>query len=314
MLALACVMNYGVKKKSVTRRSIVLLLAAGGVLFFGNGPLLDLGLSGTLRTLLYGLTLLVGYLCLMAGSLRISRLMKSRLSEDPFNEENESFMQETRPIKNEYSINFPTRFYYRKRWHNGWIGVGNPFRATIVLGTPGSGKSYTIINNYIKQSIEHGSAIYLYDFKFDDLTRIAYNHLRMHLDGYKVKPKFYIINFDDPRHSHRCNPLAPELLTDIADAYEASYTVMLNLNRSWTEKQGDFFPESAITLFAAIIWYLKIYKDGRYCTFPHVIELLNQRYEDVFTILSTYPELENYLSPFMDAWKGGAAEQLQVRP
>ena len=86
---------------------------------------------------------------------------------------------------------------------------------------------------------------------------------------------------------------------------------MLNLNRSWTEKQGDFFPESAITLFAAIIWYLKIYKDGRYCTFPHVIELLNQRYEDVFTILSTYPELENYLSPFMDAWKGGAAEQLQ---
>ena len=304
-------MNSGVKKKSVTRRSILWLLAVGGVLFFGNGPLLGLRLFAALRTLLYGLTLLAGYLCLMAGSLRISRLMKSRLLEDPFNEENESFMQEMRLKTNEHSVNLPTRFRYKGKLHTGWINVVNPFRATIVLGTPGSGKSYAVINNYIKQSIEHGSAIYLYDFKFPDLSLIAYNHLRTHLDGYTVRPKFYVINFDDPHHSHRCNPLAPELLTDIADAYEASYTVMLNLNRSWTEKQGDFFPESAITLFAAIIWYLKIYKDGRYCTFPHVIELLNQRYEDVFTILSTYPELENYLSPFMDSWKGGAAEQLQ---
>ena len=304
-------MTSGVKKKSVTRRSILWLLAVGGVLFFGNGPLLGLRLFAALRTLLYGLTLLAGYLCLMAGSLRISRLMKSRLLEDPFNEENESFMQEMRLKTNEHSVNLPTRFRYKGKLHTGWINVVNPFRATIVLGTPGSGKSYAVISNYIKQSIEHGSAIYLYDFKFPDLSLIAYNHLRTHLDGYTVRPKFYVINFDDPHHSHRCNPLAPELLTDIADAYEASYTVMLNLNRSWTEKQGDFFPESAITLFAAIIWYLKIYKDGRYCTFPHVIELLNQRYEDVFTILSTYPELENYLSPFMDAWKGGAAEQLQ---
>jgi hypothetical protein len=86
---------------------------------------------------------------------------------------------------------------------------------------------------------------------------------------------------------------------------------MLNLNKTWIQKQGDFFVESPIILLAAIIWYLKIYKDGKYCTFPHTIELLNKQYADIFTILTSYPELENYLSPFMDAWEGGAQDQLQ---
>ena len=120
-----------------------------------------------------------------------------------------------------------------------------------------------------------------------------------------------MINFDDPRKSHRCNPLNPDFMTDISDAYEAAYTIMLNLNRSWIQKQGDFFVESPIILLAAIIWYLKIYEDGKYCTFPHAIELLNKKYSDVFTILTSYPDLENYLSPFMDAWQGGAQDQLQ---
>lgn len=123
--------------------------------------------------------------------------------------------------------------------------------------------------------------------------------------------KFYVINFDDPRKSHRCNPLNPDFMSDISDAYEAAYTIMLNLNRSWIQKQGDFFVESPIILLAAIIWYLKIYDDGKYCTFPHAIELLNKKYSDVFTILTSYPDLENYLSPFMDAWQGGAQDQLQ---
>ena len=153
--------------------------------------------------------------------------------------------------------------------------------------------------------------MYVYDFKFPDLSMIAYNHVMNNLDGYKVKPKFYVINFDDPRCSHRCNPIHPDFMTDISDAYESAYTIMLNLNKTWVQKQGDFFVESPIILFAAIIWYLKIYENGKYCTFPHAIEFLNRRYEDIFPILTSYPELENYLSPFMDAWLGGAAEQLQ---
>ncbi len=235
----------------------------------------------------------------------------NNLMDDVFNLENESFAQETRLIENEYSINLPTRFYYKKKWNDGWINVVNPFRASMVLGTPGSGKSYAIVNNYIKQQIEKGFAVYIYDYKFPDLSEIAYNHLINHLDGYKVKPKFYMINFDDPRKSHRCNPINPAFMTDISDAYEASYTIMLNLNRSWISKQGDFFVESPIILLASIIWFLKIYQGGKYCTFPHAIEFLNKKYADTFTILTSYPELENYLSPFMDAWESNAQDQLQ---
>ena len=220
-------------------------------------------------------------------------------------------MQETRLIENEYSVNLRTRFYYTRQWHNGYVNVVNVFRAVNVVGLPGSGKSYAVINQFIKQLIEKGFAMYIYDFKFDDLSVIAYNHLRTHLEGYAKPPKFYVINFDNPRLSNRCNPIAPEFMTDISDAYESAYTIMLNLNKTWITKQGDFFVESPIILFAAIIWYLKIYKNGTYCTFPHAIELLNKRYADLFVILTSYPSLENYLSPFMDAWRSGAQDQLQ---
>lgn len=154
--------------------------------------------------------------------------------------------------------------------------------------------------------------MYIYDFKFPDLSMIAYNHLLGHRSSYKEHPpQFFVLNFDDPRRSHRCNPINPKFLTDIADAYESAYVTMLNLNKTWIQKQGDFFVESPIILLAAIIWFLKLYDNGRHCTFPHAIELLNKKYSDVFTILTSYPELENYLSPFMDAWLGGAQEQLQ---
>ena len=281
------------------------------MLFFLNWWLLDLPLPLTATVILYIVTVAAGYVCLLMAGLWASRLLKNNLMDDPFNNENESFMQETRLLTNEYSVNLPTRFYYKKRWHNGWINILLPQRASIVLGTPGSGKSFAVVNSYIKQQIEKGYSMYIYDFKFPDLSTIAYNHLMNHLDGYEVKPKFYVINFDDPRRSHRCNPIHPDFMEDITDAYESAYTIMLNLNKTWVQKQGDFFVESPIILFAAIIWYLKIYKGGKYCTFPHAVEFLNRRYEDIFPILSSYPELENYLSPFMDAWLGGAAEQLQ---
>lgn len=259
---------------------------------------------------LYTTTLAGGFFCLLASGLWISRLLKNNLLEDVFNTENESFLQETKLMENEYSVNLRTKFWFKGKMYNGFINLVNIFRATMILGTPGSGKSYAIVNQFIKQTIEKAYALYIYDFKFDDLSIIAYNHLIKYRHRYKVPPKFYVINFDNPRKSHRCNPLAPELMTDISDAYESSYTIMLNLNKSWVQKQGDFFVESPIVLFTAIIWFLKLYENGKYCTFPHAIELLNKRYEDVFTILTSYPDLENYLSPFVDAWKGGAAEQL----
>ena len=310
-LALSCLGTKGMKEEKITWAKIWTVLFSGFAFFFLNWWLLVLPIGKIGAASLYIFTLSVGYICLLMGGVWMSRLLKNNLMDDVFNTENESFMQETRLMENEYSVNLPTRFYYKKKWNKGWINVVNPFRASMVLGTPGSGKSYAIVNNYIKQQIEKGFAMYIYDYKFPDLSEIAYNHLLNHLDAYKVKPQFYVINFDDPRKSHRCNPINPAFMTDISDAYESAYTIMLNLNRSWIQKQGDFFVESPIILLAAIIWFLKIYENGKYCTFPHAIEFLNRPYAQIFPILTSYDELANYLSPFMDAWEGGAQDQLQ---
>ena len=310
-LALSCLGTKGVKNQKMTWQKIYATFLGGLVLFFMNWWLLELPFSPIVNMVIYTITITAGYILLLMSGVWISRMFKHNLMEDVFNVANESFMQETRLMENEYSVNLPTKFVYQGKEWDGWINVVNPFRATIVLGTPGSGKSYAVVNNYIKQTIAKGFATYIYDYKFDDLSVIAYNELLKNIDKYKVKPSFYVINFDDPRRSHRCNPINPKFMVDISDAYESAYTIMLNLNKTWIQKQGDFFVESPIILLAAIIWYLRIYKDGKYCTFPHTIEFLNKPYADIFTILTSYPSLENYLSPFMDAWKGGAQDQLQ---
>lgn len=310
-LVLGCYGTRSVRDGKPSKRQILLLALAGLFLLFGNDPLRSLPAGLEFRFWSYVLTLLGGYLALLTAGVWVRRLLHTTLARDPFNKDNESFEQEARLLENEYSVNLPTRYYCRGEWRPGMINVINPFRATMVLGTPGSGKSYAVVNSYIRQQIEKGFAMYIYDFKFDDLSLLAYNHLLRHLDAYPTQPRFCVINFDDPRRSNRCNPIAPEFMTDISDAYESAYTIMLNLNKTWIQKQGDFFVDSPIILLAAIIWYLKIYDGGRCCTFPHAVEFLNQPYEKIFPVLTSYPELENYLSPFMDAWRGNAQDQLQ---
>ena len=310
-LALGCYGTKSVRNGRVARRHIIAAACLGFPLFFLNGFLLSLPAGIGFRGWSYTLTLGAGYLCLLAAGVWLRRLMKQPLMDDPFNDNNESFLQEERCIDNDCSVNLPTRYRYKGQWRNGWISVVNVYRSTAVIGLPGSGKSYAVLNNYIKQHIEKGFSMLVYDYKFDDLTRIAYNHLLRHLDKYAVKPKFCIINFDDPHRSNRCNPIDARFMDDISDAYESAYVTLLNLNKTWVDKQGDFFTDSAVILLAAIIWYLKIYDNGCYCTFPHAIEFLCQPLERIFPILSSYPELENYLSPFMDAWKSNAQDQLQ---
>lgn len=310
-LALGCYGTKSVRNGRVDRRHIVTAACFGFPLFFLNGFLLSLPAGIGFRGWSYTLTLGAGYLSLLAAGVWLRRLMKQPLMDDPFNDNNESFLQEERCIDNDCSVNLPTRYRYKGQWRNGWISVVNVYRSTAVIGLPGSGKSYAVLNNYIKQHIEKGFSMLVYDYKFDDLTRIAYNLLLRHLDKYAVKPKFCIINFDDPRRSNRCNPIDARFMDDISDAYESAYVTLLNLNKTWVDKQGDFFTDSAVILLAAIIWYLKIYDNGHYCTFPHAIEFLCQPLEKIFPILSSYPELENYLSPFVDAWKSNAQDQLQ---
>lgn len=165
-LALSCLGTKGVKNEKITWSKIYVCLFSGFLFFFLNWWILELPLPLEANTAIYITTLTIGYILLLIAGLWISRLLKNSLMEDVFNIENESFMQETRLMENEYSINLPTKFYYQKKWNDGWINVVNPFRATIVLGTPGSGKSYAVVNNFIKQHLAKGFSMYIYDYKF----------------------------------------------------------------------------------------------------------------------------------------------------
>lgn len=264
-------------------------------------------------TCLYILISALGILYFVLGCNYIHRISRSFGTTN--SEEEESFKQNEELIDNPYSINLRTRYKYKGEERNGWINVVNPFRATSVLGTPGSGKTYAVINEFIRQHLHKNFTMYCYDFKFPDLSTLVYNHYKWNEEAFiqkhGVKPQFCVINFDDPRKSLRCNPIDPTFMTDITDAYDSAYTIMLNLNKSWAQKQGDFFVESPINYLTASIWYLKEIEGGKYCTLPHVIEWINAKYSDCIPLMSMNPSLTNYMSAFMEAWEGGAQDQLQ---
>ncbi|MBX0335375.1 YWFCY domain-containing protein [Pontibacter sp. HSC-14F20] len=278
-----------------------------GALLYSASHLLLYSAAPPVAAAYLGATLL-GYLLLLAGGTRCSRLLRQRLSTDIFNRHNQSFPQEERLLENPYSVNLPARYTLKGKVRRSWINIINPFRALLVIGTPGAGKSYFVIRHVITQHIAKGFALFLYDFKYDDLTRIAYHALLRQKDD---KRKFYLINFDDLARTHRCNPLDPASMTDITDATEASRTIMLGLNREWIKKQGDFFVESPINFVTAIIWFLRKYQGGKYCTLPHVIELMQTDYAELFAVLRTEPEIEVLITPFVSAFEHEAMEQLE---
>lgn len=253
-----------------------------------------------------------GFLLFLSGGTLLSRMIKNKLNDkDIFNKENETFPQQEQRIENEYSINLPARYQLKSKMKASWINIINPFRAIMVLGTPGSGKSYFVIRHVITQHIRKGFTMFVYDFKFDDLSKIAYNTWLKNKHQYPKPPAFYVINFDDLTRSHRCNPLEPSGMTDITDAAESARTILMGLNREWIKKQGDFFVESPINFLSAVIWYLKKYKDGEFCTLPHVIELMQVEYDSLFTLLRTEKEIEVLINPFVNAYLNDVMEQLE---
>lgn len=265
----------------------------------------------TISFLYIGLTL-TGYLLVLSGGSLLSRIIKHRFNnKDIFNKENETFPQEERLLQNEYSINLPAQYNLKGKRRKSWINIINPFRATMVLGSPGSGKSYFVIRHVITQHIKKGFTMFVYDFKFDDLTKIVYNTWLTHRHRYPIEPEFFVINFDDLTRSHRCNPLEHETMTDITDAAESARTILMGLNREWIKKQGDFFIESPINFLTAIIWYLKKYNQGEFCTLPHVIELMQVEYDNLFTVLRTEKEIEVLINPFVNAYLNDVMEQLE---
>jgi len=311
LLGISLLGARGKKSENINPRSILAYLILGLSLYFFST--LILGFQGPVEQLAIGYMTLAGtgFLLVLAGGNLLSRYIRVSLGKDIFNELNETFPQEERLLENEYSINLPAQYNLRGKVRKSWINIINPFRGLLVCGSPGAGKSYFVIQHIIRQHIRKGFTMLVYDFKYDDLTKIAYNTLLKNKSSYKVEPKFYTINFDDLSRSHRCNPLDASTMFDITDATEASRSIMMGLNRDWITKQGDFFVESPINFLTAIIWFLKKYQGGKYLTLPHVIELMQVDYEKLFSVLRTEPEIEVLINPFISAYQNDAMEQLE---
>lgn len=302
----------GRKDEKLNSKTALLYIISGLIVYFLSALLLEIKMEMQAAALLYIAITVAGYLMLLSGGTLLSRLIRRQLDgRDIFNKLNETFPQEERLLENEFSINLLAKYHLKDKFRNSWINIINPFRALMVLGTPGSGKSYFVIRHVITQHIRKGFSMFVYDFKFDDLSRIAYNTWLQHKDNYAVPPKFYVINFDDLSRTHRCNPLEPSSMTDITDAAESARTILMGLNREWIKKQGDFFVESPINFLTAIIWYLTRYKDGVFCTLPHVIELMQADYDSLFTLLRTEKEIEVLINPFVNAYLNDVMEQLE---
>jgi hypothetical protein len=311
LLVISLLGAQGKKDEKINWKGVAAYLLIGIMLFFTGGILFQLNYSLENIAILYMVVTGLGFLLILAGGNLLSRLIRLNLSNDVFNFLNETFPQEERLLTNEYAINLPARYNLKGRIRKSWINIINPFRGLLVIGSPGAGKSWFVIQHVIKQHIEKGFAMFVYDFKYDDLSKIVYTWLQQNKHNYPVKPSFYVINFDNLSISHRCNPLDPNTMNDITDATESARTILLGLNREWINKQGDFFVESPINFVTAIIWFLRKYEDGKYCTLPHVIELMQSDYDELFPVLNTQPEIEVLVNPFITAYQNDAMEQLE---
>lgn len=301
----------GKKDEKIQKNTIIAYLLTGFLLYFISVLCFYLNVKATIIAICYISITSIGYLLILTGGGLLSRLIRNKLDTDIFNTDNETFPQEERLLENEYSVNLPAKYRLKNKIRHSWINFINPFRGMLVAGTPGAGKSYFVIRHIIDQHLKKGFSMFLYDFKYDDLSKIAYNKLLKYQKNFKIKPSFYIINFDDLNRTHRCNPLDPAGMEDITDATEASRTIMLGLNRDWIKKQGDFFVESPINFLTAIIWYLRRYENGRYCTLPHVIELMQADYDPLFAVLQQEEEIKVLINPFVSAFQNKAKEQLE---
>lgn len=311
----------------------------GLLLFFGNFFLLRMAsVQVDTRNILYITTSVAGFILLLSAVSLAKRVLGFNLRDDPYNEENEQFLHQEEKLENENSVNIPINYIYQKKQRQGWVNIINPFRATMIVGTPGSGKSFAVLNNFIRQHIEKGFSMMVYDIKYPTLTKIAYTYYLKNKDKYPdlnknpatgekgVVPQFCNVNFDKPRESLRINPLLPTRMTDIQDALEAAKIIMYNINRDWIGKSGDYFADSAINFLTSVIWYLKKYDDRRleeastngvehdgrfYCTLPHTIEMIATVKEQLFPILQSEEDIELLLSPFASALLKGANNQLE---
>ncbi|GAB3900190.1 YWFCY domain-containing protein [Spirosoma agri] len=308
--------NRGVKSVTMTLKGVLTDLVLGLLLYIGSIPMLSsewlLEKTGVFGLSLSYLVLTVaGVLYIIKGAQGLNRLINYKPGEDEMNEENETFLQEERLLENPYSVNLPTQYTYKGKIRRGWLNITAPFRAMLVMGIAGSGKSYGIVNSVIRQHLAKGFSMYVYDYKFPTLSLVTFNAMIRHKKNLAKNTKFYCISFEFHQKSHRCNPLHPSYLPTRESAGQTALAIMLNLNKKWIDKEGEFFVESPISYVTVLIWFLRNYQGGKYCTVPHLVELVNKGHRKLFPILASYEDLEVNMAPFISAYEGGAMDQLE---
>lgn len=319
---LICLVSIGtLAKKKIDldpKNHIVYPLVLGLLLFFGslwfyNRPSAIILPYTTRFNLAYMVGSLLGALLTNVAMDNISKMIRSGLGKDKWNVEGESFMQQVKRIDTPYSVNIPMQFYFKNKVRDGWINVVNPFRGTLLIGTPGSGKSFGIINPFIRQMIAKEFCTCIYDYKYPDLGKIAYYHYLLAKQNGKCKNhRFHVINLSDVRLSRRINPWRKDYLQTLADASESAEGLVEAMKKG--DKSGgsdQFFTQSAINFLACCIYFFSKYNDGSYSSFPHVLAFLNHSYEEIFNTLFTEPELVSLLSPFKSAFVAKAFDQLE---
>lgn len=265
-IAVVCTGTTAQKSMKFNLRNMVILPVGCGLLLTGLCVAVHPGQWGGWvghipgNRLLYAIFSVVGVVLVHQGLDAIAKYYQFRMAEDRFNFENESFPQSNRKEVNDYSVNIPMIYYWQRKMHNGWINITNPFRGTIVLGTPGSGKSFGVIDPFIRQHAAKGFAMMVYDYKFPALAEnLFYQYCKnKHYGHLPANCGFYVVNFSDVEHSSRINPIQKKYIPDLAAASETAATLLAALNKGGSEKKGGseaFFTNAAENFLASIIYF-----------------------------------------------------------
>ena len=324
LIGLVAVGTKAKKKKDLNiATEIVLPIVLGLVMIFsslivqneaGNNKLTKIFPGMNLYQIIYATLSFLGALILQMGADSISKLMQQKMGKDRWNVEEESFDQNQELIKSETNINIPYLFRYKGKSNKGWINL-NPFRGTMVIGTPGSGKSFGVINPAIRQMIEKGFCLCIYDFKFPDLAQIAYYHYLLKKSKESdYNYSFNVINLNEVEKSKRVNPFHKKYIQTLAEAQEMAESMVSSLQKGGSSSGGGseaFFTQSAINFLASCIYFFAKLENGKYSDLPHILSFMNRSYQEIFDSLFKNEEIGSLLSPFKTAYDNKAFDQLE---
>ena len=324
LIALVAIGTKAKKKRDLNPTKEIFVPIAIGLIMIIISLVLATGAADTsLPTPIpYFNTYQIGYMILsyagamitQKGADSISKLMQTKMDKDRWNTEEESFDQNRELVETPTSVNIPYKFRYKKQTHQGWMNI-DPFRGTMVIGVPGSGKTWGVINPAIRQLIGKGFCLCIYDFKFPSLGEIAYyHHLLKKKNDPNYKHKFHVVNLDQVEYSRRVNPFKKEYINTLAQAQEMAESMVTALQKGGGSGGGGseaFFTQSAVNFLASTIYYFGTYEDGKYSDLPHILSFMNRSYQEIFDTLFTNEELTSLMSPFKSAYENKAFDQLE---